>query len=83
MKTLHKISVVPLPTVPLATQPVFDKKEGKVPMTPGVKEAPKGTCHLHFLLSPVLTKNCRKCHPSPGGPVSVCPSVWGSPSLQT
>lgn len=38
-----------------AAKLVFEKKDGKVPMTPGLKETPKGTHHLHFLLSAALT----------------------------
>lgn len=51
--------------MPLAAELAFEKKDGEVPMTPGVKEAPKGICHLHFLLSPVHTNICRKRHPQP------------------
>lgn len=65
MKTMSEIGMVPLFREPAASEMVFEKKDRKVPMTPGVKETPKGTCHLHFLLSLVLRKNGTKCclHP--------------------
>lgn len=65
MKT-SETNMVPLFREPAASEKVPEKEDRKVPMTPGVKETPKGTCHLHFLLSPFLRKNCRKCclHPS-------------------
>lgn len=72
MNNKHKMDEVPLPEVPLAAELVFEKKDGKVPMTPGVKEAPKGTCHLHFLLSPgAYRKSQKRAIPTPVGLVSV------------
>ena len=65
METVNMIGMAPPSRVPPAADLVFLTKDRKVPMTLGVKEAPKGACHLHFLLSPVLTKNCRKCQPPP------------------
>lgn len=66
--------------VPPAAEPVFEKKDGKVPMTPGVKETPKGTCHLHFLCSPPLINLAASAISTPAGQLS---APWGSPSFQT
>ena len=52
---------VPLLRAPPAAELVFEKKDGKVPMTPEVKEAPKGTCHLLPPL-PGTYERCGKCH---------------------
>lgn len=64
-ENIERNHMVHLPRVRLAAELVFEGKNGNVPMTPEVKETPKGTCHLHFLLSLMLTENCRKCHPHP------------------
>lgn len=53
-ETSNRNHMVHLPRVPLAAHWSLRGKNGKVPMTPGVKETPKGTCHLHFLLSLML-----------------------------
>lgn len=66
--------------MPPEAELVFEKKDGKVPMTPGVKETPKGTCHLHFLCSPPLINLAASAISTPAGQLS---APWGSPSFQT
>lgn len=56
--------------VPPAAELVFEKKDGKVPMTPGVKETPKGTCHLHVLHSLPLINLAASAISTPAGQLS-------------
>lgn len=62
MRTVTKIDVVPLFGLLLAAKLVFETKDGKVPRTRGLGEAPKDTCHLHFLPSQTLAKDVRRRH---------------------
>lgn len=79
MEPKNKTDGVPLFRAPPATELVFEGKDRKVPITPEVKEAPKSTCHLHFLLSPVLMNIVQSVISTPGGQLS---APWGSPSFQ-